>query len=291
MSDRTRAILEALLVTVLWSSSWVLIRFGLDRGIPALSFAGVRYLLAAAILLGVVLVHEQSRLAFERLGRHSWGLLAALGLVYYAGAQGAQFLGIAMLPAATLSLLLNLTPAVVATWAVVTGGERPTSPQVVGLALATTGITVYFVPFAGASLVGLGVGVVALLANASGSVLGRSIARSGIASPIVVTTASMVLGAVALLGAGMATSGLPNLDGRGWAIVVWLAVVNTAVAFTLWNRALRHLTAVEASVINGTMLPQIAVLGWLVLDEPLGPRALVGLALVGLGTLVVQLRR
>jgi drug/metabolite transporter (DMT)-like permease len=291
MSERTRAVLEALFVTLLWSSSWVLIRFGLDRGLPALSFAGVRYLLAAAALLTVVLAHPTTRRELAGLGRRAWGLLAALGLVYYAGAQGAQFLGIALLPAATLSLLLNLTPAVVAGWAVASGGERPTPQQVVGLALATTGVAVYFVPFAGASLVGLAVGVVALLANAGGSVLGRSVARAGLASPVVVTTASMVLGAVALLGAGVATNGWPTLDPRSWAIVVWLAVVNTAVAFTLWNRALRHLTAVEASVINGTMLPQIALLGWLVLDEPLGPRALVGLALVGLGTLVVQLRR
>lgn len=48
---------------------------------------------------------------------------------------------------------------------------------------------------------------------------------------------------------------------------------------------------VESSIINSTMLPQIAVLAWLFLDEPLGPRQMAGLALVGVGMLVVQLRR
>jgi drug/metabolite transporter (DMT)-like permease len=46
------AIAQALLVTFLWSTSWVLIKVGLsDLELPPLSFAGLRYLLAALILL------------------------------------------------------------------------------------------------------------------------------------------------------------------------------------------------------------------------------------------------
>ena len=68
-------------------------------------------------------------------------------------------------------------------------------------------------------------------------------------------------------------------------------MVNTALAFTLWNHTLRTLTAVESSVINNTMLPQIAILAWVFLDEPLNLRQIAGIALVGAGTLVVQMRR
>jgi hypothetical protein len=49
-----------------------------------------------------------------------------------------------------------------------------------------------------------------------------------------------------------------------------LAVVNTAVAFTLWNRSLRPLSALESAGINNTMLIQIALLAWVFLGE--GPR-------------------
>ncbi len=42
--------LAAILVTVLWSSSWVLIRIGLDdESLPPLTFAGLRYGLAALV--------------------------------------------------------------------------------------------------------------------------------------------------------------------------------------------------------------------------------------------------
>ena len=49
-SDR-RALALALVVTVLWSSSWILIRWGLDdHGLRPLGFAGLRYSAAAVVL-------------------------------------------------------------------------------------------------------------------------------------------------------------------------------------------------------------------------------------------------
>lgn len=68
-------------------------------------------------------------------------------------------------------------------------------------------------------------------------------------------------------------------------------MVNTALAFTLWNNTLRTLTATESSVINSTMLPQIAILAWLFLGEPLNLQQMIGIILVGIGMLTVQLKR
>jgi len=48
---------------------------------------------------------------------------------------------------------------------------------------------------------------------------------------------------------------------------------------------------VESSIIGNLMLPQIAVLAWVFLGEALTPRQIAGLALVGVGTLVVQVWR
>jgi drug/metabolite transporter (DMT)-like permease len=99
----------------------------------------------------------------------------------------------------------------------------------------------------------------------------------------------MAIGAVVLLGAGVALEGWPRLDLAGWLIVAWLAVVNTAFAFTLWNHTLRTLTAVESSVVNNTMTIQIAVLAIVFLGERLGPLQLIGLFLAAAGAAAVQL--
>jgi len=75
-----------------------------------------------------------------------------------------------------------------------------------------------------------------------------------------------------------------------WAIIAWLAVINTAFAFTLWNHTLRTLSATESSVINNTMLVQIAFLAWVFLGELLDFQKMIGMLLAALGTLLVQIR-
>jgi drug/metabolite transporter (DMT)-like permease len=63
------------------------------------------------------------------------------------------------------------------------------------------------------------------------------------------------------------------------------------VAFWLWNRAQAVLSALEASLINNTMLIQIAVLAVLFLGERLTAMQGMGLVLAGLGVAYVQLVR
>jgi drug/metabolite transporter (DMT)-like permease len=132
---------------------------------------------------------------------------------------------------------------------------------------------------------------ISVLANSGSSLLGRQVNRQSGLTPILVTAISMGIGSLLLLIIGVTTQGFGNLNLMQWLIVGWLAVVNTAVAFTLWNNTLKTLTAVESSIINNTMLPQIAILAWLFLDESLNPRQILGIVLVGIGTLIVQLWR
>ncbi|MEJ2749982.1 MAG: DMT family transporter, partial [Anaerolineae bacterium] len=111
-SPHTRAVLQALFVTFLWSTSWVLIKFGL-ADIPPVTFAGLRYFLA---FLALIPFYRRSPKVtpLRALSRRDWLNLAGLGLLYYTITQGSQFMGLAYLPAITFSLLLNATAVVVA---------------------------------------------------------------------------------------------------------------------------------------------------------------------------------
>jgi drug/metabolite transporter (DMT)-like permease len=287
-SPHTRAVVEALFVTLLWASSYVLVKIGLED-IPALTFAGLRYTLGAAVLVLVVGARRSHRDIFD-LDCRDWVVLVGLGITLYAVTQGAQFVALNYLRAATLSLVLNGTPVLVAAIAAVTLDERPHRRQLFGMAVLLFGVVVYFHPLdlPYGRMIGLAVMAVGLVGNAIGSVLGRASNRTRTLSPLIVTTVSMSVGGLVLLGSGVTVQGMPPLSIANWAIVVWLAVVNTALAFTLWNRTLQRLTAVESSVINNTLLVQIAVLGWLFLGESLGALDIVGLALVSVGALIVQ---
>lgn len=282
------AVAQALLVTMLWSTSWVLIKIGL-AAIPALPFAGLRYVLAFACLLPLAFTHERLR-ALRTLSRHQWGRLVVLGLLFYAVAQGAQFVGLASLPAIAVSLLLNLSPGVVAVLGIFLLGEKPGRRQWAGMAIGVAGVLIFFYPIAipagqVAGMAAVGVGV---LANALSAVLGRGLNRDLKIDALTVTTVSMGIGSAPLLVGGLAAQGLPRLTLTHWLIVGWLAAVNTAFAFTLWNHTLRTLSAVESSILNNTMLVQIALLAWIFLGEAITPQEGLGMILVGLGALLVQ---
>jgi len=290
LSPHSISILQALLVTMLWSSSWVLIKFGL-ADIPALTFAGLRYMLAFLVLLPVAW-----RCGFQAL-RHQprvvWLRLVILGILFYAVTQGAQFIGLAILPAITVNLLLNFTTVIVALMGVTWLAEHLSPLQWGGVILSLTGAVVYFVPVVIPPDQGWGVGIVLIgvFANAVSSILGRAANRGQSLPALGITVISMGVGAALLLGSGIALQGLPAISVQGWVSIAWLAVVNTALAFTLWNHTLRTLRAVESSMLNSTMMVQIPLLAWLFLGENPTGKEIFGMVLAGLGTLLVQVRR
>jgi len=283
-------VLAAILVTVLWSSSWVLIRIGLDdEALPPLTFAGLRYGLAALVLVGWVARRARLRHQVASLGRRQVGRLALLGVVFYTITQGAQFVAIDRQPAATTSLVLSVTPLVVAAASARTLGERASRRQLVGAGLVALGAWAYFAGSLGATVVGMVAAGVGLAANAASAVMGRHVNRDATTSPVVVTAVSMAIGAGLLVVVGLAVEGMPEVSLRAGLLVAWLALVNTAAAFTLWNHAQRHLTVVESTGINNTMLVQIAFLAWIFLGEPPGVAGIVGILVVTTGVVMTQL--
>lgn len=284
----------ALFVTVLWSSSWVLIRWGLeDEELAPITFAGLRYGLAAAILLAWVLLRRPGagQRQRQRLDRGQLLQLVLLGILLYALTQGAQFVALAHQPAATTSLVLSLTPMLVALVAALSLAEVPAARQVVGVVLVAVGAVLYFAGDLGATAAGMAAALVGLGANVASSVLGRSVNRAARLSPVIVTAISMSVGAVVLLVAGLLTEGVPAVSPRAWLLIAWLAIVNTAFAFTLWNASLRRLSAVESASLNNTMLIQIALLAWLFLGEDPGLVGLIGILVVSAGVFLAQARR
>ena len=285
-----KAVLLALLVTFLWSTSFILIKWGLTE-IPPLTYAGLRYSLAFLCLLPFAFT-KKNKAEIKLLASSDWVKLIVYGLLFIAFTQGTMFMGLQLLPAVTVSLWLNFTPLVVAILAIFFLSEYPTILQWGGAGLFIIGILTYFYPVSlnGNQELGLIIMTIGVLANSSSSVLGREINRSGKFSPFVVTIISMGFGAVVLLVVGITVQGLPSISLQNIIYLLWLAVINTAVAFVIWNHTLRTLTAMESSIINGTMLIQIAVLAWVFLGEGISFQEIIGMSLAAIGAVLVQLK-
>jgi drug/metabolite transporter (DMT)-like permease len=285
-----KAILLALLVTFLWSTSFVIIKFGLAE-IPPLTFAGLRYTIAFICLLPFVFT-EKNKLVIKNLEKKDWTKLILLGILFYAFTQGTQFIGLSLLPAVTVSLWLNFTPLIVAVIAIFLIKEIPSTLQWFGILLFMIGIFTYFFPvtLSENQWIGLSVMTVGVLANSTSAVLGRNINREAKISPFVVTIVSMGIGSIILLIIGLIAQGLPSISVQNILYLLWLAIINTALAFTIWNLTLRTLSAMESSIINGTMLIQIAVLALIFLGESITLKEVIGMLIAAIGAILVQLR-
>jgi drug/metabolite transporter (DMT)-like permease len=268
----------------------VLIKFGL-QDIPPLVFAGVRYFLAFLILL-VVFLFLSRRHPVPTLPRRTWARVVIFGLLLYTVAQGAMFIALSYLPAVTLNLILNFNNLGTALLGAAWLSERPTRLQWTGILLAMLGALIYFLPVSipGAQVYGVIAALVCLAANILAVTVGREVNSSGLYPPLLITMISMGIGSIALLSAGLLLEGVPTINLRNAIFILWLAAVNTAFAFTLWNHTLRTLTAAESSICTGTMLIWIPILAVVFLGETLDVKAIIGLAAVAAGTVIVQLR-
>ena len=286
---RITAILQALFVTVLWSSSWVIIKFGLEE-IPPLIFAGLRYSIASLILLALIGLRSDTRKSVKGRSRRWWTYLIVYGCIYIAATQGTQFLALKYLPAITLSLLLNITPILVLIMAIPWLRETPSFIEIVFILIGFIGVILYFYPLdlIGVSILGLGIGIASLVANSVSAIIGRAINRLKDTPALIVTGISMSIGSLILLSIGFTTETYVSLSFTSWIYILWLAIMNTALAFTLWNRAMQELRAIDTTLINSTMMPQIVLLSIVFLGEFPDLLDWIGLILLAIGITVVQ---
>ncbi len=287
---RLIAVVEACFVAFLWSTSWVIIKFGLEE-IPPLIFAGLRYSIASVLLLVVIGARSHTRASLRGRPRRWWLTMLLYGAIYIAATQGTQFLALKYLPAITLALLLNLTPIFVLAMGIAWLREVPSPLEFLFIMIGIAGVLIYFYPLdlVELSAIGLLIGIISLAANSVSAIIGRAVNRAQDTPAIIVTGISMTIGSVMLLAFGFASETTNVLSTTSWLSILWLAVINTAVAFTLWNRAMRELRAIDTTLMNSTMMPQIVLLSIMFLGEFPDFTGWIGLILLTIGVTAVQI--
>jgi drug/metabolite transporter (DMT)-like permease len=270
--DHLIGILEAYLVTFLWSSSYIFVKVGLGQTSP-LTLVALRYVVASIIIVPIALLRGETSMVRDGKGVLK---MVFLGLSGYTVAQGLQCLGLFYLPAVSVTFILNFTPVIVLILGVVFLGEYPTRLQLGGMALVLLGAYLFFrAPLSGYGLMGVVITLLSGVGWGAYLVASRLLFVREEINPLGLTAFSMGSGTAVLAAAAFAVEGLSSVSLTGWGIILWLGVVNTALAFLLWNHALRRLEAFEISVLQNTMLVQIAILSWIFLGEWLTPMKLV----------------
>ena len=186
-------------------------------------------------------------------------------------------------------MILNFTPVTVMLLNLTLTGEIPSRAQIMGMVLVLIGAFLFFSDkLGGYNLTGFIITLVSGIGWAGYMVAGKLLFREKRVSPLGNTAFAMGMGTALLSASAFLFEGLSPIPVSGWLILVWLGVVNTALAFFLWNHALEMLEAFELSVLQNTMLIQITVLSVVFLGETLPLVKYVYMAIIFVGVYVVQ---
>jgi drug/metabolite transporter (DMT)-like permease len=280
--------LYALLVLI-WSSTWVAIKIGLEDCPPLLG-AGVRFTLAGLLLLGLAAARRRSLRTDVRLAVVLAAMPFALtyGLVYWAE----QYI-----PSGLTAVLFGVLPLYTALLGAVLLPDQPLSLRLIaGILIAIAGLALAFAESADAgdpelAVLGATAAAVAPIGASIGNISLKL--RAGELDPV-------VLNGWAMLGGGLALLAVSAL-GESWGELAWtpesmgsiayLAVIGSAVPFVGLTVLLRHVSA-QATSFLALLLPFGALLfGAALYGEALTARALGGALLVSLGLLIAQVAR
>jgi O-acetylserine/cysteine efflux transporter len=284
---RRFGVLAFVVLVLAWSSSFSVVKVGLDYAPPVL-FAGLRTLLSGVIMSGVALVWGGS----PNLGR-DWRVFAYLAAFNVVLFIGAQTFAVLYLPSGTAAVLLYLQPILVGVlaWAVL--GEPLTATKVLGLLLGFAGIVAVssggLLDAAGeVTLLGVVSGVASAIFWAIGTV-GFKRYEARIATLWAVAL-PFLAGGVVLTTLGLFSERFSDISWTGPFVssVLYSAFVGTGLAWLLFFGLVR---AGEASRVASFIfvVPLAAVvIGAVVLDETLGLSLLAGAALIVCGIYLVN---
>src|SRR6266511_592722 len=286
-ANRERMVLAAFIAfAVLAGGNAVGIRFT-NRELAPLWGAGLRFSLAAALLLVVMAVLRSAR----PRGRALAGALL-YGVFNFAGAFALAYYGFVRVHAGLGQTLLALVPLLTLLLAVFQRQERFHVGAIAGAVLAVAGIGVLSraplqeaVPF---------LSLLALLGSAVCFAQAAILVRHFPPVHPVTTNAVGMMSAALMLIPGAVLFGEPIALPRSvetWLALGYLIVVGSVVVFVLYIFVLRHWTAARAAY-TFVLVPVVTVVlsAWLD-DEPIRAGLLLGGSLVLAGVYVGALRR
>jgi len=278
----TRILLAYAGMCLIWGSTWMAIKIGLE-GAPPLTSIAARMIIATAVVFAFVRLRRipipRDR-RFVRLGFFLgfFHILFPYSLVYY---------GEQRIPSGQAAVLYATHPLMVAVFARLVLGDALTARKLFGIATGIAGVAVIFsdslrgdASHGASQATGILLVLGSVFASAMGSVATKR--WSGGYHPVASLLIPFATGAVvASCGALVFERANPlEFDPATWASIAYLAVVGSCAAFSLFFYVIQHLDVTVVSY-QTFIIPIIAVLiGWALLGETVSPRVGAGAALI-----------
>jgi O-acetylserine/cysteine efflux transporter len=272
---------QALLVITIWGFNFVAIKLGTEH-LPPLILTAVRFL-----LVGLLIV------PFKPLPRERWRGVVALSVVLGVAHFGVLILGISGLDVASAAIVLQLSVPFSAAVAAIANGEKLGAAGAAGMALAMGGVALIAGEPHHPDPTHLGLVVFAAAAWAVSNLIVKRIGKTDFLALngwVSLLAAPQLLALSLCFESGQA-SALGHAGWVGWGSMIYMVVLASLVAYTVWYRLIERLDlnrVVPLTLLN----PVIGIMaGALLLGDPLGWRKILGAIVTLTGVFIVSMRR
>lgn len=278
---------------LVWGSTYLGIAIAIET-IPPFLMAAIRFAIAGAVLLGWVAIRHRGTI--RTLSGRQIRDTTIVGALLLGGGMGMVAVGEQTVPSGLTAIFIALMPLWVAVFGRAFFGERLPRLAVVGIAIGLVGVVVLAWPgdasLAGVEPIHLAAVIISPISWSLGSLY--SAHRASLPTqPQLATGLQMVLGAVVLTLMGGVVGEFGRFDpaavsDRSFVAMVYLTLIGSLVAFSTFAWLLR-VAPVPKVATYAYVNPIVAViLGFLILGEPITPRALVagGIVVVAVALIV-----
>ena len=280
--------LMLLATVVLWALNLTVTRYILTHGFEPLAYATVRYGLAAAIFVAIVLLGERTL----RIARRDLPLIGLAALFIFLN-QLAFVYALDRTSASTIALILGATPAFAALIGLVLGLERLSRRFWIAAAIS----------FGGVGLVAAGSGG-GVSADGRGVVLGLATAATWAAYSVAVgplmqrySASRISVVALGLAWIGILLVGLPqtseqelDLGAEVWALLLFATLGPLVLTTIMWFRVIHRIGASRATLVANLQPFVAAVFALVLLSESMSALQALGGALIAGGILTARRR-
>ncbi len=280
---RSALILGFATIYLVWGSTYLGIRVAVET-MPPFLMASVRFLLAGSLLLGFLKLRGTAWPSARQ-----WRINTIIGTFLLLGGNGLVVWAEQSVPSGITALLIGVGPLfiVLTEWAW-PGGTRPSLVTAFALLLGFAGVTWLAAPWETSAQGRIDPAGVAAILGACvfwgiGSIYSRH-AKHG-ADSITAAALQMLGGGamlllVALLHGDFGRLDVAGISGHSWLAFGYLVAVGSLVGFSTFVWLMKHSTPARVATY-AYVNPIVAVfLGWLLLDEPIGPRTLIAAAVI-----------
>ncbi|HOI77510.1 MAG TPA: DMT family transporter [Methanofastidiosum sp.] len=287
---KLKTFLELLALVLIWSGSWIAIKWGLTE-IPPYSLAFFRFLIACPVIVAIT-YHLEGKKSL-RINKNEIITFSILGLLGVTLVQGIQVYALKFTSAINSSILINFNVPFIAIFAMIFLGEAIHKKTAFGIFVSFIGAAIIVVNGSLSGFQKINIGDILIVLTgifwAAYSVAGKKTMEQR--TPLSMTSFSFLFGTIFLFPMALFESRFSFIGGvtmLGVGSVLYLSLLCSVYAYICWNRSMKCEKASNVAMFLYFVPVVTAIMAWFLLGEVITIFTVLGGILVIFGVYLAE---